>query len=125
MSDLNEKLAQEAAELINGGEWRDGKWYSDGQRDAWRRALKPAADRIEKLEAENAELQSKVGTIRLAAKYAAKIRDDRIEKLEAALREIAEANSVQAGPDKDMYRRWRRVATNAIDIARKALEDKQ
>ena len=51
MSDLNEKLAQEAAELINGGEWRDGKWYSDGQRDAWRRALKPAADRIEKLEA--------------------------------------------------------------------------
>jgi hypothetical protein len=51
MSDLNEKLAQEAAELINGGEWRDGKWYSDGQRDAWRRALKPAANRIEKLEA--------------------------------------------------------------------------
>ena len=51
MTDLNEKLAQEAAELINGGEWRDGKWYSDGQRDAWRRALKPAADRIEQLEA--------------------------------------------------------------------------
>jgi hypothetical protein len=51
MTDLNEKLAQEAAELINGGEWRDGKWYSDGQRDAWRRALQPAADRIEKLEA--------------------------------------------------------------------------
>ena len=51
MSDLNEKLAQEAAELINGGEWRDGKWYSDGQRDAWLRALKPASDRIEKLEA--------------------------------------------------------------------------
>ncbi|CAB4124846.1 hypothetical protein UFOVP62_37 [uncultured Caudovirales phage] len=50
MTDLNEKLAQEAAELINGGEWRDGKWYSDGQRDAWRKALKPAADRIEKLE---------------------------------------------------------------------------
>ena len=51
MSDLNETLAQEAAELINGGEWRDGKWYSDGHRDAWRRALKPASDRIEKLEA--------------------------------------------------------------------------
>ena len=49
---------------------------------------------------------------------------DRIEKLTAALREITEANSVQAGPDKDMYRRWRRVATNAIDIARKALEGK-
>ena len=50
MTELNEKLAQEAAELINGGEWRDGKWYSDGHRDAWRMALKPAADRIEKLE---------------------------------------------------------------------------
>jgi hypothetical protein len=49
MSDLNEKLAQESAELINGGEWRDGKWYSEGHRDAWRRALKPAADYIEKL----------------------------------------------------------------------------
>ena len=49
---------------------------------------------------------------------------DRIEKLEAALREIAEANSVQVGTDKDMYRRWRYVATNAIDIARKALEGK-
>jgi BMFP domain-containing protein YqiC len=46
-----------------------------------------------------------------------------IEKLEAALREIAEANSVQAGTDKNMYRRWQYVATNAIDIARKALEE--
>ena len=58
MSDLNEKLAQEAAELINGGEWRDGKWYSDGHRDAWRRALKPATDRIEKLEAALREISS-------------------------------------------------------------------
>ena len=51
MTDLIEKLAQEAAELICGGDWQNGKWYSDGQRDAWRRGLKPAADRIEKLEA--------------------------------------------------------------------------
>ena len=55
---------------------------------------------------------------------AASVTANRIEKLEAALREIAEANSVQAGTDKDMYRRWRYVATNAIDIARKALEGK-
>ena len=41
-----------------------------------------AADRVE-------ELQSKVDTVRLAAKYAAKIRDGRIEKLEAALARIA------------------------------------
>lgn len=48
--DLNEKLAKEAAELINGGEFYDGKWYSEGHREAWRKAMKPAADRIEALE---------------------------------------------------------------------------
>jgi len=56
----------------------------------WHESVAHYEDRIEKLEAENEELQSKVGTVRLAAKYAAKIRDDRIEKLEAALREIDE-----------------------------------
>ena len=215
MSDLNEKLAQEAAELINGGEWRDGKWYSDGHRDAWCKALKPAADRIEKLEAardavyternrlvaflasiypsgvkktaipgwdeawhncvyidfpigqaswhyhnDEAHLfaqlppyesewdghttEEKYERLSLAANHAKQTdelladyikfadalmiqtnnQNKRIEQLEAALREIAEANSVQAGTDKDMYRRWRYVATNAIDIARKALEGK-
>lgn len=48
--------------------------------------------RIEKLEAENAELRSQINTVQIAAKYAAKIRDDRIEKLEAALRNIAEGD---------------------------------
>jgi len=42
------------------------------------------ADYIEKLEAENAELQSKINTVKLAAKYAAKIRDARIEHLDAS-----------------------------------------
>jgi hypothetical protein len=55
----------------------NGSWEADA-----------AAARIEKIEAENAELQSKVNTVRLAAKYAAKIRDGRIEKLEAALRAV-------------------------------------
>ena len=59
----------------------NGSWEADA-----------AATRIEKLEAENAELQSKVNTVRLAAKYAAKIRDGRIEKLEAALRNIVEGD---------------------------------
>jgi archaellum component FlaC len=72
------------------------------------------ADRIEKLEAENEELQSKVGTVRLAAKYAAKIRDDRIEKLEAALREIV--GQLTTDPHEFCDKTW--------DIARKALEGK-
>ena len=83
MSDLNEKLAQEAAELINGGEWRDGKWYSEGHRDAWRRALKPAAARIEKLEAGEEEWN------RICNRYAA-----RIDKLEAALRQIIQEDAL-------------------------------
>jgi hypothetical protein len=62
------------------------------------RKINGTADRIEKLEAENAELQSKVNTVRLAAKYAAKIRDDRIEKLEAALRWIIEQERQTAHP---------------------------
>ena len=85
MSDLNEKLAQEAAELINGGEWRDGKWYSEGHRDAWRRALKPAADRIEKLEGDVGVLIA--ASIRLSSRIDLDSDHyvDRIEKLEAAL----------------------------------------
>ena len=64
--------------------------------------------RIEKLDAENAELQSKVNMVRLAAKYSAKIRDDHIDKLEAALREIINKDSFSMD--------W------AIRTARKALE---
>ena len=60
-----------------------------------------AADRIE-------ELQSKVDTVRLAAKYAAKIRDDRIEKLEAALRKIDRSSCLNPH--------------DICNIARKALE---
>ena len=47
--DVVERLAQQAAETINGGEFYDGKWYTEGQRQAWRKALTPAADEIERL----------------------------------------------------------------------------
>ena len=47
--DIVERLAQQAAETINGGEFNDGKWYTEGQRQAWRKALTPAADEIERL----------------------------------------------------------------------------
>ena len=51
--DIVERLAQQAAETINGGEFYDGKWYTEGQRQAWRKALTPAADEIERLRKEN------------------------------------------------------------------------
>jgi len=47
--DIVERLAQQAAETINGGEFNDGTWYTEGQRQAWRKAMTPAADEIERL----------------------------------------------------------------------------
>ena len=117
MSDLNEKLAQEAAELINGGEWRDGKWYSDGQRDAWRRALKPAADRIEKLVEENGVLFTANVRLNSRADLDSDGYVDRIEKLEAALRKISREQTLWGAMRKAQY------ALGEFD--RKALEDKQ
>lgn len=46
-----ERLAQQAAETINGGEFNDGKWYTEGQRRAWRKAMTPAAKKIKRLQA--------------------------------------------------------------------------
>ena len=87
-----------------------------------------AADRILKLEAENAELKSEVNTVRLAAKYAAKIRDARIEKLEEALLGIrVYGNDTMSGPadGSEDNRNWYRVAVIAMkNRARKALEGK-
>jgi len=71
-----------------------------------------AADRIEKLVEENADMQSKVATVRLAAKYAAKIRDDRIEKLTAALLDLCDGWECCA------------VSRSMRAVARKALEGK-
>jgi hypothetical protein len=80
----------------------NGSWEADA-----------AAARIEKLEAENAELQSKVNTVRLAAKYAAKIRDGCIEKLEAALRWIVEQEKQTAHPTVCAIVKIARNALNA------------
>ena len=57
MMDTVERLAQQAAETINGGEFNDGKWYTEGQRQAWRKAMTPAADEIERLREQVAAMQ--------------------------------------------------------------------
>lgn len=48
-----------------------------------------------------------------------------IARKDVALWEIASVDSVPAGTDKDMYRRWRKVATDAIDAARAAIAPAQ
>ena len=44
-----EQMAADIAMKMNGGEWTDGKWYSQGHRDAWVKAVQPYADEIERL----------------------------------------------------------------------------
>ena len=47
--DIAEKMAADIALAMDGGEWKDGKWYSKFHRDAWIKAVKPYADEIERL----------------------------------------------------------------------------
>ena len=47
--DIAEKMAVDIALAMDGGEWKDGKWYSKFHRDAWIKAVKPYADEIERL----------------------------------------------------------------------------
>ena len=47
--DIAEKMAADIALAMDGGEWKDGKWYSKFHRDAWIKAVKPYADEIELL----------------------------------------------------------------------------
>ena len=47
--DIVEQMAADIAMKMNGGEWTDGKWYSQGHHDAWVKAVQPYADEIIKL----------------------------------------------------------------------------
>jgi len=47
--DIAEKMAADIALAMDGGEWKDGKWYSKFHRDAWIKAVKPYANEIERL----------------------------------------------------------------------------
>jgi hypothetical protein len=78
--DIVEQLAQQAAETINGGEFYDGKWYTEGQRQAWRKAMTPAADEIERL-------RGIINDDRLegAADEIERLRDDKAELVEALI----------------------------------------
>ena len=51
--DNAEKMAADIALAMDGGEWKDGKWYSKFHRDAWIKAVQPYADEIERLRKEN------------------------------------------------------------------------
>ena len=55
--DAVEKMASDIALTMNGGEWKDGKWYSKGHREAWIKAVQPYADEIEKMSWKNTNME--------------------------------------------------------------------
>jgi len=87
MMDIVEQLAQQAAETINGGEFNDGKWYTEGQRQAWRKAMTPAANEIERLRKETEQLRSQMvlldpNTTQEMAAAALNFANDEIKRLQ-------------------------------------------
>lgn len=42
-AEITERMAQSIAEAMNGGEFYDGKWYTEGHRNAWIKAVTPWA----------------------------------------------------------------------------------
>jgi len=75
--DIAEKMAADIALAMDGGEWKDGKWYSKFHRDAWIKAVKPYADEIERLRE----------ALRLIPKTITDAADE-IERLRKALTEL-------------------------------------
>jgi hypothetical protein len=96
--------------------WGDQDDAAKSVVDKTKWVMQTAIARIEKLEAENAELQSKINTVRLAAKYAAKIRDGRIEKLEAALAHIYAWYPVSVSDPAQTIKDIREFARKALEV---------
>jgi len=61
--DIAEKMAADIALAMDGGEWKDGKWYSKFHRDAWIKAVKPYADEIERMRGSYEDCINAVDTI--------------------------------------------------------------
>lgn len=60
INEISEEMAQFIAESLNGGEFEDGKWYTDGQRDAWLMAVRPWAEEIVYLHERIGKLDNKI-----------------------------------------------------------------
>ena len=61
--DKTEQMAADIAMAMNGGEWKDGKWYAEGHRQAWIKAVKPYSDEIERLRGSYEDCINAVDTI--------------------------------------------------------------
>lgn len=60
VNEVSEEMAQFIAESLNGGEFEDGKWYTEGQKEAWLKAVRPWAEEIVRLQGRLRELHRKI-----------------------------------------------------------------
>lgn len=60
VDEICEEMAQFIAESLNDGEFDNGKWYTDGQREAWLKAVRPWAEEIVHLHERLGELHRKI-----------------------------------------------------------------
>ena len=105
--DRTEQMAADIAVKLNGGEWSDGKWYSQGHRDAWIKAVKPYADEIERLQGEVMAWWKETEIMRSDLA----IYSEQIERQQKALQWIA---GCEGGDIFDMCKEMRDTAKAAL-----------
>ena len=105
--DIVEKMAADIALNMDGGEWKDGKWYSKFHRDAWIKAVKPYADEIERLRGEVMAWWKETEIMRSDLA----IYSEQIERQQKALQWIA---GCEGGDIFDMCKEMRDTAKAAL-----------
>lgn len=60
VDEICEEMAQLIAESLNGGEFYNSKWYTDGQREAWLKAVRPWAQEIAEISEELESLRNDI-----------------------------------------------------------------
>ena len=110
-----EKIASDIAMMMNGGEWKDGKWYSEGHRKAWIEAVQPYADEIERLR----EALRKINKATISHVNGADLLDDLHPRDEINIVVRIDGESVWHEGD------WLSYLRDAVIEARSALEVKE
>ena len=116
--DIVDQMAADIAMKMNGGEWTDGKWYSQGHRDAWVKAVQPYADKIERLQKRDGRIRILDGQI-IA-------RNAEIKRLRKVLQQIADKNPFhnQCPPMNDLQY-YAQVIVEMVTIANAELKESE
>ena len=107
MTDTTEKMAANIAVALNGGEWKDGKWYSETHRKAWCDAVAPYASEINRLRAELLEAHVYAGQLACSLRR----------------KHFSELPPFELQPD--LYGRLTQIDNMTCGMARTALREKE